>query len=193
MVEAAFFKYSLCKRLVADSEALEAGIAVLPLDSPNAYESGTKLIEGQLAKMKAAGEGMDESRYAGFSLADLRENLAAAQENHAIFRGWLRGKDRGVHVDGEISGGFSSLSQAFAAVSGDALPEAPAGWSSVDPTEAMRATPFGAIFLAVSGAANSTVDGSLTHSMDEAADLLGISGATPPPTTAKPTHDSDDI
>jgi iron uptake system component EfeO len=151
-------------------------------------------VEGQLAKMKEAGAGTDESRYAGFSLADMRANLANASATHAIFHDWLLTKPRGAHVDGEIADGFAKLDQSYAALTGDALPSAPAGWSSVDPTDAMRATPFGTLFTAVLEEADDTRDGSLAHSMDEAAEVLGIvAGATPTTSSSKPVHDADDM
>jgi len=129
------------------------------------------LIAGKLGE---AALGHDESRYAGYTLADMRENLASAKETHAVFRAWLLTKEGGAHVDGEIAEGFARLEQAYATVAGDALPPAPAGWSAVDPTHEAQTSPFGVLFAAASAESDDTIDGSLAHSMDEAAGLLGI-------------------
>jgi iron uptake system component EfeO len=175
--EAADFRAALCARLVAESEELEQKIEALDLESPAAYEAAVRLVEAELDELVEAGEGLDFSRYAAFSLADLRASLASAEATHAVFRDWLLTKEEGAHVDGEIAEGFARLSQAFASIEGDAIPSPPEGWSATAPTSAMQATPFGALFAAVHAESDDTTDGSLAHSMDEAAGLLGIHGA----------------
>jgi iron uptake system component EfeO len=174
--EAGDFQGELCARLIADAEALGARIEALDLESPAIYEAAVLLIEGQLDKLDEAAGGRDESRYAGYSLADMRANVASAAATHAVFRTWLLTRSGGAHVDGEIATGFTRIDQAYAALPGDALPAAPPGWSSAEPSGAALETPFGALFAVVREEADDTRDGSLAHSMDEAAGLLGIGG-----------------
>src|SRR5262249_30435117 len=155
----------------------------LALDSPTAYEAAVRLIEGQVEKVTEAGEGRDESRYAGSTLADMRSNLASARATHAVFRGWLLTKssasagadaDRlgsasaGAHVDGESAEGFARLDAAYGAIMGDGLPPAPDGWSPVASSDAASPSPFSALFDATKAESDDTTDGSLAHSMDEA-------------------------
>lgn len=172
--QAADFRDELCARLVADASALHERMEALALGSPALYEAAVRLVEAQAEKLGEAAAGKDESRYAGYTLGDMRANLASAKETHAIFRAWLLTKADGAHVDGEIAEGFARLDQAYAAVAGDALPETPEGWSPVDPTHAAQASPFGVLYAAASAESDDTIDGSLAHSMDEAAGLLGI-------------------
>jgi iron uptake system component EfeO len=172
--EATDFRDGLCARLVADTATLAARLAATDLETPALYEAAVVLIEGQAEKLQEAAEGRDESRYAGNTLAEMRVDVAAAKATHAVFRAWLLTKTDGAHVDDEIAAAFAQLDQAYAAVAGDALPAVPAGWSPLDPSEAAAKSPFGVLFQAAGAAADDTVDGSLAHSMDEAAGLLGI-------------------
>ncbi len=90
---------------------------------------------------------------------DLRtvRNLAGATATYEAFRPWL-------HAKGEMA-----LDQ----VPGEALPPPPAIWSSVNPTETDRATPFGALFTLVEKETGHTGD-ALVAAMLKAADALGI-------------------
>jgi iron uptake system component EfeO len=189
--QAAEFKGGLCGRLVSDTAALELRVDGLALDSPSAYQAALGLVHIQVIKVEEAGAGKDESRYSRSTLADMRANMAAAEATHAVFRGWLLAKQGGPAVDGEVGAGFARLASAYTAVHGDGLPFAPAGWSSIAPTDTMLGSPFGALFQATSAECDDTRDGSLAHAMGEAVELLGIAPLAPDaaPPVARP-HDA---
>jgi iron uptake system component EfeO len=172
--EAARFRDGLCARLVEDAGALGHGAEALSLDSRAAYGTAARLVASQLEKLTAAGEGRAASRYAGYGLADLGANLASAKATHAIFHAWLLTRTGGEHVDGEIAAGAARLENEYAAFGSDDLPYVPAGWRAVDPSHDALETPFGQLFVEVRDEADATLDGSLAHSMGEAAALLGV-------------------
>jgi iron uptake system component EfeO len=172
--QATDFRDELCARLVTDAATLRERLGDLTLDAPSLYEAGVRLVEAQAEKLAEAAEGHDECRYAGATLADMRANLASAKRTHALFAAWLATKAEGPHVAGEVDDGFAALEAAYAAVEGDALPPVPVGWDAERPAPASLATPYGTLFSAASAASDDTVDGSLAHSLDEAAGLLGI-------------------
>jgi iron uptake system component EfeO len=173
-LQAAEFHYDLCARLVSDAEALVERVASLDLGSPDGYEAGVRLVEQQVGKVTAAGQGLDESRYSDTTLADMRADVAAARATHEAYRPWLAAKPGGSAMDADVEAGFTRLDAAYAAVAGDGLPAVPPGWSAVDPTAAARAAPFGKLFAAASAASDDTQPGSLAHLMDGAAVRMGI-------------------
>jgi iron uptake system component EfeO len=175
--EAAEFQTGLCAQLVADTSALVAKVSGLALDSPSAYQGAVKLVAMQVVKIQEAGEGKDESRYANATLADMRADLAAASSTHAAFRDWLATKTGGAAADAAVAAGFERVQQAYGSVSGDGLPAVPAEWSSVAPSGAMLATPFGGLFQGMGVECDATRDGSLAHALGNVVTLLGL---TPP-------------
>ena len=62
----------------------------------------------------------------------------------------------------------------YARFSGDALPTVPTDWSSVAPTPANLATPFGQLFGLLEHEADPDATDSLVSTMNKSADLLGI-------------------
>ncbi len=176
------FHDKLCNVLVQDTASLQSRIAALSLDSPDAYETAVHLVKGQLTKVEDAGAGKDLSRYANFTLADMRANLAAAEATHAAFHRWLLSKqDGGSADDSAVEMGFAQLVNAYGYIQGDGLPSPPAGWSSVDPTTEMIGTSaFGGLWAAVSGQVNETSDGSLLSAMGKVFTELGIAPSTAP-------------
>ncbi len=182
---AAEFQTDLCDTLVSDSASLQTRVAALTLDSPSAYQTAVHLVKDQLTKLQEAGAGRDESRYAGFTLADMRANLGAAQATQGAFHAWLVSKQAGVTADGgagptgsmidaAIASGFAQLHVAYRLTSSDRL-SPPAGWSSVDPADTTLSSTFGQIFLAVRGAVDESSGDSLLSQMGQAIQVLGIS------------------
>jgi iron uptake system component EfeO len=172
--EAARFRTGLCARFVDDAAILENKLGVMSPDSSAAYGAALQLLTGQVDKLVAAGEGREESRYAGYTLADLSASLASVKATHEVFRPWLLTRTEGARVDAEIAAGFGRLEKEYDAFGSDALPYVPTGWSTADLTHDALETPFGQLFVVVSNEANASLAGSLAHSMDEAAGLLGI-------------------
>lgn len=59
-------------------------------------------------------------------------------------------------------------------ISGDAIPQPPATWSSESPTITDRQTPFGVLYLGVHAAVDPNSPSSIVSQMNDAAVLLGF-------------------
>ncbi|WP_437960756.1 EfeM/EfeO family lipoprotein [Sorangium sp. So ce119] len=173
--EAAAFKDELCARLVADAETMRADFKSLALDAPSAYRGVINSILEQVEKTSKAATGEEESRYAQYTLADMRANVAAGERTYQAFQPWVLSKGaEGAEVDEAVLAGFDRLSSAYDAVEGDALPPLPEGWSEQAPTEEQLATPFGRLFSLVEHESDDATPGTLAYDMTRSADLLGI-------------------
>lgn len=168
------FKEELLGRLVTDVGTMKQQFSGLALDSSSAFRGVIGSMGEQIEKANKAASGEEESRYAQFTLADMRANVEAGVSIYAAFQPWLQEKDGGEALDAKITAGFQRLQQHYAALSGDALPEVPATWSSSNPSAQDLATPFGQLYQGLTAEAEPQQDGSLVHSMNAAADLLGI-------------------
>lgn len=168
------FKEELLGRLVTDVGTMKQQFNGLALDSSSAFRGVIGSMGEQIEKANKAASGEEESRYAQYTLADMRANVEAGVSIYAAFQPWLREKDGGEALDAKITAGFQRLQQHYAALSGDALPEVPASWSASNPSAQDLATPFGQLYQGLTAEAEPQQDGSLVHSMNAAADLLGI-------------------
>jgi iron uptake system component EfeO len=176
-VEALDFKGKLCARFVADTKAIRDGFGPLALDARAAYRGVIGSMAEQVEKINKASTGEEESRYAQFTLADMRANVAAGKETYAAFQGWLleKGGEAGAAADAKILAGFDRIDKAYAQIEGDALPPVPEGWSSEDPpADLLESTPFGRLFAVLRTEADPEAQGSLVSAMLESADLLGV-------------------
>ncbi|MFT3770562.1 MAG: EfeM/EfeO family lipoprotein [Minicystis sp.] len=171
--EATAFRDKLCARLVADVESMRSQWKTLALDAPAAYRGAMGSMEEQREKVVKAATGEEESRYAQFTLADMRANVAAGKATYAAFRDWLLIKEGGDAVDQAVEQGFAALDAGYAAISGDSLPPVPEGWSSEAPSAELLETPFGKLFVIVQGQAELDTQGSLVSSMTKAEQMLG--------------------
>ncbi|KYG04523.1 hypothetical protein BE21_46365 [Sorangium cellulosum] len=173
--EAAAFKGELCERLKADAEKMKDDFEGLALDAPSAYRGVISSILEQVEKTSKAATGEEESRYAQYTLADMRANVAAGEQTYAAFQPWLLTKGaEGAEVDKAVLAGFDRLSSAYDAIEGDALPPLPDEWSEEAPTEEQLATPFGKLFSLVERESDDATPGTLAYDMTRSADLLGI-------------------
>jgi iron uptake system component EfeO len=172
--EADAFKNELCARLTADAEKMRDDFRDLALDAPSAYRGVIGSILEQVEKIGKAATGEEESRYAQYTLADMRANVEAGEATYDAFRPWLLSKAEGGEVDEAIRAGFDRLSSAYDAIPGDALPPVPEGWTEEAPTAEQLATPFGELFSLVQRESDDTTPGSLAYEMNRSADLLGI-------------------
>jgi iron uptake system component EfeO len=170
--EADDFKNKLCARLVTDVETMRAQFAPLALDVAAAYRGVIGSMVEQVEKAKKAATGEEESRYAQYTLADMRANVDAGVETYQAFRPWLLTMG-GAALDTKISTGFQKVQGAYAGLTGDALPPVPTTWS-MTPSQADLATPFGMLFQLLETEANPDMAGSLVEAMNQSADLLGI-------------------
>ncbi|WP_437587708.1 imelysin family protein [Sorangium sp. So ce1000] len=173
--EAKAFKRGLCARLMADTKKMQSDFRGLALDAPSAFRGVIGSLSEQVEKVAKAATGEEESRYAQYTLADMRANVAAGRLTYNAFQPWILSKDGdAAAIDRAVLDGFERIESAYAALPGDALPPVPDMWSSERPTETQLETPFGRLFSLVQRESDDTVEGSLVRSMVEAADLLGI-------------------
>lgn len=171
--EARDFKEKLCARLVTDVTSMRDQFKPLALDTASAFRGVVGSMKEQLEKTTRAATGEEESRYAQYTLADMRANLEGATATFEAFRPWLQSKGRGA-ADDAVRAGLARVQAAYAELQGDALPAPPATWSSVSPSEADRQTPFGRLFTLLEHEMDPKRDGSLVKAMNDAADALGI-------------------
>lgn len=171
--EAQSFRDKLCARLVRDINTMRDQFRPLALDPAAAFRGVIGSIGEQVEKADKAATGEEESRYAQYTLADMRANVAGGVRTAAAFRPWLESIGA-ADTDAKIQAGFARLSAAYGALPGDALPPVPATWSSANPTAADQATPFGTLYKVLKDEADPARDGSLSQAMDRAAAQLGI-------------------
>jgi len=172
--EALDFKKTLCARWARETRQMRDDFAPLALDPAAAYRGVIGSMAEQLEKVKLAASGEEESRYAQFTLNDMRANLEGGKATWLAFKPWLATKVNGPQVAEEIDASFARMDALYASYSGDAVPQPPATWSSVTPTKADKQTPFGKLFVGLAAEADEATDGSLVFELNESAELLGI-------------------
>lgn len=174
MEEADDFKNKLCVKLVSDVKLMRdqfGGVAVL--DPAAAFRGVIGSMGEQVEKADLAATGAEESRYAQFTLADMRTNVSAGKKTFAAFKPWLKSKKAEAQI-AAIDEAFGRVDAAYAELEGDALPPVPATWSSLHPSDADLATPFGMLWSVLQSEADPTAEGSLVSLMNAAAATLGI-------------------
>lgn len=172
--EATDFRDGLCKRFVTDTATMASQFKAVRLDAATAWRGVTGSMAEQVEKLQLAATGEEESRYAQYTLADLRANVAAGLTARKHFSPWLRNQTGGAALDDAIAAKLTALQARYDALAGDALPPVPASWSSRNPSAADLATPFGQLFSAVAVEADAAAADSLVGQMDQAAALLGL-------------------
>jgi iron uptake system component EfeO len=172
--EAQAFKTKLCQRLVDDVHTMQAQFAPLALDPAAAYRGIIGSMSEQVEKADKAATGEEESRYAQYTLADMRTNVAAGVATYDNFARWVKSSPGGTEADAAIRAGFERVNAAYAGISGDALPPVPKTWSSVSPSMSDLATPFGQLYGLLKHEADPAAADSLVSAMNRSADLLGI-------------------
>lgn len=173
MQEADDFKNRLCERLVADVKTMRDQFGPLALDSGAAFRGVIGSMGEQLEKAELAASGEEESRYAGFTLADMRTNVNAGIKTFEAFQPWLKSKMATAQID-KINAAFGRVEAAYARLDGDALPSVPTTWSSQQPTAADLQTPFGMLWSVLNAEADDKMPGTLVSEMNTSADILGI-------------------
>jgi iron uptake system component EfeO len=172
--EAADYRDGLCQRFVDDAALLASEFEPLALDAAAAFEGVIGSMAEQVEKLTLGQTGEDESRYARYTLGDMRANLAGGRAVYEVFSPWVVDSG-GEAVDAEVRAGFDRLAQAYDAIEGDALPEVPADWDADAPSDAALATPFGELWVVLQFESDPAQGGSLVSSMVEAASVVGIS------------------
>lgn len=180
--EAADFKNKLCPQLIADVKALRAQWQPAHINVAIAFQGLILLMNEQREKVSKAASTEEESRYSQRTLVDMRGNLDGTKAVYAIFQPWLLSKRNatdpskdGPTIDGKIEAGFATLAQTYGQVQGDAVPQPPATWSTVSPSAADLASPFGMLYSQVRTAVDPNTNGTIVFEMNDAATLLGFS------------------
>jgi iron uptake system component EfeO len=168
------FKTALVQKLIDDTTALHDQWKPAAIDIGAAYQGLVGLMNEQKEKVNLAATGEEESRYAGVTLFDLRNNLAGTRKVYELFRPWIRARPSGSESDAMIVARLDALSALYAALPGDALPPVPGDWSSDQPTPANLATPFGMLWKSVHEAVAPNQAGSVVFEMNRVATLLGF-------------------
>jgi iron uptake system component EfeO len=171
--EARDFKEKLCARWARETKQMAKDFAPLALDPAAAFRGVIGSMQEQVEKVEKAATAEEESRYAQFTLADMKANLEGARATYAAFKPWLLSKGSSA-ADQRIEAAFAEVEAEYAKHSGDALPQVPATWSSLNPSMADLATPFGQLFSVVQKAADDKASGTLATEMGLAADTMGI-------------------
>jgi iron uptake system component EfeO len=172
--EATAFKEKLCHRLTLETQEMATRFKALALDAPSAYRGVIGSAHEQVEKIGKAATGEEESRYAQFTLADMRANIAAARTTYDAFEPWLATKKGGTELDAKIKESFGKLTASYDKLPGDALPDVPEGWTSDNPSAAALATPFGELYKVIQFESDPKKEGSLVFEMNTSASLLGV-------------------
>jgi iron uptake system component EfeO len=167
------FKQKLAGKLVSDLQQLEQDLAPLELDIAFAFRGLIDLTNEQLEKVDRAATGREESRYAQTTLRDLRANRDGCLAAYELFRPWLTAHGR-TQLDQPVLAGFEHLRTSYAALPGEAIPRPPPSWSSLEPKPEHLSTPFGKLFVAVSHETDDKHPDSLSTSLMNVADALGL-------------------
>ena len=176
--EAADFKDKLCARLVSDIRMVRTQFSSLDLDDAAAYRGVVGSMGEQIEKAEKAATGEEESRYAQYTLADMRINVEAGMQIFAAFEPWLKSKMASSQIDG-VMAAFARLQTAYGRLSGDNLPPVPTTWNSAAPAAADLQTPYGMLWNVLHTEADPASAGSLVSRMDETAGILGIPELAP--------------
>ncbi|MEW5849115.1 MAG: EfeM/EfeO family lipoprotein [Myxococcota bacterium] len=168
------YKTSLLARLEEDVHTMLEEFGPLALDPSSAFRGVVGSLEEQLEKVNLAYTAEDESRYAQHTLGDMRANLSGGKATFDAFRAELRAKEGGADLETKVTSSFGRIETAYNAISGDAIPAVPEGWNPESPSAEHLQTPYGQLFTILSEEADPEREGSLVHSMNLAADLLGI-------------------
>ncbi len=199
--EASDFKTKLVQKQITDAKTLQTGWeSAQTYDLGAAFQGLVSLMNEQQEKVDKASTNQEESRYSQTTMLDIRNNLVGTERVYALFQPWIQSKpaptpdggaagdgaagDGGVGdggatqdgkaIDAAIEAGFAKLQALYDSVSGDAIPQPPDTWSSVNPTTTDQATPFGMLYEGVHQAVDPNVPGSVVAEMNQAAILLGF-------------------
>ncbi len=181
--EASDFETLLVGKQITDAQTLhDDWEAAKNYDLGAAFQGLVSLMNEQREKVDKASTNQEESRYSQTTMADIRNNLGGTQRVYALFQPWIRSKaaspdaggQEGAALDAAIVAGFGELQALYGTVQGDAIPQPPDSWSSVNPTVADLQTPFGMLYEGVQAAVDPNAPGSIVAQMNAAAVLLGF-------------------
>ena len=166
--EASDFKTKLVQKQITDAQALQTGWEnAKSYDLGAAFQGLVSLMNEQQEKVDKASTNQEESRYSQTTMLDIRNNLAGTERVYPLFQPWIQSK-AAVTLDGGAGGdgvpatvaprrtgrrstppsrrALPSCRRSTSSVQGDAIPQPPDTWSSVNPTTTDQATPFGMLY-----------------------------------------------
>ena len=176
--EADSFKTVLLAKLVADTTTLETQWKAAALDLPGAYNGLIDLMLEQREKVNNASAGFEESRYAQVTMTDFRNNYEGTLAAWNLFHDWLQTKDGGETIHTQVDASFDELKASYDAVSGEAIPAPPAGWSAEMPSPTDLQTDFGKLYTKIHAATDENTTGSVVKGMKDAGALFGFPPGT---------------
>jgi iron uptake system component EfeO len=174
MAEADDFKNKLLARLETDTARMRDDFAPLALDTATAYRGVIGSMEEQLEKVSLASTGESESRYANYTLSDMRANLEGGVAIFDQFHDWLLIKEGGPAIHDQIESALSGLDTEYTKHAGDGIPPVPATWNPDQPSAADLATDYGKLWSLLTTECDPAVPTSLVSKMTSGGDLLGI-------------------
>jgi iron uptake system component EfeO len=172
--EAGDFKNKLCAKVIADATTLRDQWTPQKIDLGGAFQGLVSLMNEQREKVNKAATSEEESRYSQRTMADIRDNLDGTRAIYKLFQTWLVSKANGADVDQKTQHGFDTLAQIYSTYPGDAIPQPPVTWSSLNPSPQDLDSPFGKLYTAVKSAVAPDLDGSVVFEMNAAASALGF-------------------
>jgi iron uptake system component EfeO len=173
--EASAFRDQLVQRMIDDAVQLRSQFGtVRELDSATAFRGVIGSMAEQVEKVDKAATSEEESRYAQYTLADMRANLDGAQRTFAAFRTWLVSVDGGNALAQQIDARFAALEAQYATLSGDALPPVPDGYNPDAPSPEQAASPYGMLRTTLVAESDPDHAGSIVALMNQAAMMMGI-------------------
>ena len=175
LAESGDFKDKLAQRLVVDTTTMKDDFLDTDLALEAAFRGVLGSMEEQAEKVNLAGTGEDESRYAQHTLADMRANLEGGLAIYEAFDEMFAAKgDEGAALHDEIHAAFERVQTHYDSIAGDAVPAVPATWNPDAPSEADRATPYGALFLFLADETDFANEASFVSAFSRGAALLEI-------------------
>ena len=173
--EAQGFGAALCARLVTDTARMRDDFAPLALDPATAYRGVIGSLAEQVEKVALAGLGQEESRYAQFTLADMRANLEGGAHIFSQFGALLQTHgEEGAAVQDGVDAKLTSILAAYDAIGSEALPPVPNGFDPTSPSAAHADTAYGRLHALLEAEVSTDDPTSLVGQMLAGADLLGI-------------------
>jgi iron uptake system component EfeO len=171
--QSAAFRDELVQRLIDDIALMQTSFEPLALDPAAAYSGVVGSMAEQLEKVELAATGEDESRYADHTLADMRANLEGGRDLYEAFVPWLTAEPGGQDLHTAILAGFDRIEASYDEHAGTGVPPVPEGWSA-EPSDELRATPYGELFGLLEHEADPEAEDSLVRAMIDAAELMDI-------------------
>jgi hypothetical protein len=159
--------------LVTDTQALLNQWKIKAIDLSAVFTGLTGLMSSQAEKVGLAAMDQQESRYSQTTMADLRSNLSGTRDVYDLFSDWLATKVSGTTLDKNAMAAFDRLAAQYQLVTGDAIPDPPAGWAN-PPSPDQSLTPFGALYITVTDEADPSRSGSAVDTMNQVAHTLGL-------------------